>query len=96
MRKNNTELLSDVIRQVLKSQKLDIHLYEKMLIEAWPVVLGENIVKYTTDLVIKKRVLYVSLSSSVLRHDLFLSKEQIKQSLNKQVGTEVIVDIIFK
>jgi predicted nucleic acid-binding Zn ribbon protein len=96
MRKNNTELLSDVIRQVLKSQKLDIHLYEKMLIEAWPVVLGENIVKYTTDLVIKKRVLYVSLSSSVLRHDLFLSKEQIMQSLNKQVGTEVVVDIIFK
>ena len=96
MRKNNTELLSDVIRQVLKAQKLDTHLYEKMLIEAWPVVLGDNIVKYTTDLVIRKRVLYVSLSSSVLRHDLFLSKEQIKQSLNKQVGTEVIVDIVFK
>lgn len=96
MRKNNTELLSDVIRQVLKAQKLDVHLYEKMLIEAWPVVLGDNLVKYTTDLVIRKKVLYVSLSSSVLRHDLSLSKTQIMQSLNKQVGTEVIVDIIFK
>jgi hypothetical protein len=96
MRKNNTELLSDVIRQVLKAQKLDVHLYEKMLIEAWPVVLGDNLVKYTTDLVIRKKVLYVSLSSSVLRHDLSLSKTQIMQSLNKQVGTEVIVDIVFK
>lgn len=96
MRKKNTELLSDVIKQVLKQQHLEKPLYEKRLIESWPLVLGNNILKYTTDLKIKNKVLYVSLSSSVLRHDLFLSREQIKDSLNKQVGVEVIVDIVFK
>jgi hypothetical protein len=96
MRKKNTELLSDIIRQVLKEQNLDKPLYEKRLIDSWPLVLGENIVKYTTDLYIKNKILYVSLSSSVLRHDLFLSREQIKKTLNKQVGVEVIVDIIFR
>ena len=96
MRKKNTEALSDIIRQVLKEQHLDKPLYEKRLIEAWPSVLGENIVKYTSDLNIKNRVLYVSLTSSVLRHDLFMSKDEIKKSLNKQVGVEVIVDIIFR
>jgi len=34
MRKKNTELLSDVIRQVLKEQHLDKPLYEKRLIDA--------------------------------------------------------------
>jgi len=96
MRKKNTELLSDIIKQVLKQQHLEKPLYEKRLIEAWPLVLGDNILKYTSDLKIKNKVLYVSLSSSVLRHDLFLSREQIKNSLNKQVGIEVIVDIVFK
>ena len=96
MRKKNTELLSDVIRQVLKEQHLDKPLNEKRLIDAWPVVLGNNIMQYTSDLSIKKRILYVSLSSSVLRHDLFLSKEEIKNSLNKNVGYEVIVDIMFR
>jgi len=96
MRKKNTELLSDVIRQVLKEQHLDKPLNEKRLIEAWPLVLGNNIVQYTSDLFIKNRVLYVSLTSSVLRHDLFLSREEIRKSLNKQVGVEVIVDIVFK
>ncbi len=96
MRKKNTELLSDIIYQVLKEQKLDKPLNEKRLIDAWPLVLGENILNYTTDLIIKKRVLYVSLNSSVLRHDLFLSREEIKKSLNKQVGTEVILDIVFR
>ncbi|MDD3320621.1 MAG: DUF721 domain-containing protein [Paludibacter sp.] len=96
MRKKNTELLSDVIKQVLRQQHLDKPLYEKRLIDAWPQVLGNNIVQYTSNLKISNRVLYVSLTSSVLRHDLFLSREQIKNSLNKQVGAEVIIDIIFK
>ncbi|MEI6555041.1 MAG: DUF721 domain-containing protein [Paludibacter sp.] len=96
MRKKNTELLSDVIRQVLKQQHLDRPLYEKRLIDAWPAVLGNNIMQYTTELSIKNRKLYVKLTSSVLRHDLFISREEIKTSLNKYVGTEVIVDIIFR
>ncbi len=89
-------MLSDVIRQVLKSQHLDKPLNEKRLIDAWPLILGNNIMKYTTGLSIKNRILYVSLSSSVLRHDLFLSREEIVKSLNKQVGTDVIVDIVFR
>jgi predicted nucleic acid-binding Zn ribbon protein len=96
MRKKNTERLSDIIRQILKEQNLEKPLNEKMLLDSWPKVLGENIVKYTTGLYIKNRVLYVSLSSSVLRHDLFLSKEKILESLNQQVGASVIDDIIFR
>jgi len=96
MRKKNTELLSDVIRQVLKQQHLDKPLNEKRLMDAWPMVLGANIMQYTSELSIRNRVLYVKLTSSVLRHDLFISREEIKTSLNKQVGAEVIVDIVFR
>lgn len=96
MRKKNTELLREVIQQFLKEKKLDGPLNEKKIIDAWPQVLGNNIVRYTSDLTIKNRVLYVSLTSSVLRHDLFLSKNEIKNSLNKHVGGEVIIDVVFR
>jgi len=96
MRKKNTELLSDVIRQVLREHHLDRPLNEKRLIESWSLVLGTNIMQYTSELVVKNRILYVTLTSSVLRHDLFMSREEIKKSLNDKVGVEVIVDIIFK
>lgn len=95
MRRNNTELLRDVIGQFLKENKLDKHLHEKRLIDAWPKVLGDNIKQYTTQLNIRNRVLYVKLSSSVLRHELYLSKEHIVQSLNTAVGAMVIDDIVF-
>jgi hypothetical protein len=96
MRKKNTELLSEVIRQVLKEKHLDKPLNEKRIIDAWPIILGENIMNYTSDLSIKNKILYVNLTSSVLRHDLFLSREEIKKSLNKYVGVEAIVDIILR
>lgn len=96
MRKKNTELLQEVIARFLGETKLDKPLNEKHIVDAWPTVLGDNIMKYTVDLKVYNRVLYVSLSSSVLRHDLFLSREQIVNSLNKAVGADVISDIVFK
>jgi predicted nucleic acid-binding Zn ribbon protein len=96
MRKRNTESLREIIGQVLKNNHVDKKLNDKHLLDAWPKILGENIKQYTTELQIKNRVLYVTLSSSVLRHDLFLSREEIKNSLNREVGAEVIKEIIFR
>lgn len=96
MRKKNTESLGDVLRQYLKMRKLDRPLNEKRLIDAWPEVLGQNIKTYTTELYIRNRKLYVTISSSVLRHDLFITRENIVESLNKQVGASVIDDIVFR
>ena len=96
MRKKNTEQISEIIRQFLGEMHLDKPLNEKRLIDAWPEVLGQNIMKYTTDLRIYNRVLYVTLNSSVLRHDLYMSKDDIKKSLNARVGSDIISDIVFK
>lgn len=96
MRKRNTEIISEVIHQFLKQRKLEKPLYEKRIINAWPEVLGKNIMTYTSELSIKNKILYVRLTSSVLSHDLFVSREQIVNSLNNHVGYKVIDDIVFR
>ena len=47
MRRRNTESIRDVIQQFLKQKKLEKPLNEKRIIDAWPEVLGKNIVAYT-------------------------------------------------
>lgn len=96
MRRRNTETLGDVIQQFLKQRKLDQPLYEKRVVDAWSEVLGKNIINYTSELSVKNKKLHVTITSSVLRHDLFISREQIVRSLNKYVGSDVINDIVFK
>ena len=54
------------------------------------------ITRYTTNLFIKNQVLYVSLSSSVIRQELMMGREMLIRNLNAQVGSQVIVNIVFR
>ena len=96
MRRNNTEKLEDVLGQVLKQNHLDEKLYETRVINSWAVVLGENIMRYTTNIYFNNKKLYVTLSSSVLCHELFLTRTEIRNSLNKYVGADVLKEIVFQ
>lgn len=96
MRRKNTERLGDIIGQVLKQNHLDGKLYENRVIQSWAEVLGQTINNYTDKLYFKDGTLFVTLSSSVLRHELFLEREKIKSSLNNYVQSNIIKNIIFQ
>ena len=58
MKRNNTEQVGDVIRQLLRQQGLETPLNEYRLVEAWKDVVGPTITKYTTNLYIRNQTLY--------------------------------------
>ena len=96
MRRQNTEKLSDILGQVLKQNHLDEKLYETRVLKSWSVVLGENVMNYTSNLYFSKKRLYVTLTSAVLRQELFLTREEIRNSLNNYVGFPVVKEIVFQ
>lgn len=96
MKRNNTEQVGDVIRRLLRQEGLETPLNEYRLIEAWKDVVGSVIARYTMNLYIKNQVLYVHLSSSVLRQELSMSRTLLIRNLNAQVGSQVIVNIVFR
>ena len=96
MKRNNTEQVGDVIRQLLRQEGLETPLNEYRLVESWKDVAGPSIYKYTTNLYIKKQGLYVHPSSSVLRQELMMGREMLVRNLHAHVGATVIVDIVFR
>lgn len=96
MKRDNTEQVGDVIRRLLRQEGLETPLNEYRLVDAWKDVVGETISRYTTNLYIKNQVLYVHLSSSALRQELMMSRQLLVRNLNAQVGSQVIVNIIFR
>lgn len=96
MKRNNTEQIGDVLRQFLRQQGLETPLNEYRLVDAWKDVVGPVITRYITNLFIKNQVLYVSLSSSVIRQELMMGREMLIRNLNAQVGSQVIVNIVFR
>lgn len=96
MRRNKTVLLSEILMQVLREQNLETPLLEKRIIDSWTKVMGKTVADYTTDIFLKNRILYVKISSSVLRHELFLQRQQIKDKMNEFANQQYIKDIILK
>ena len=75
---------------------LESPLNEFRLVQAWKDVVGPVIAKYTSNLYIKNQVLYVHLTSSVLRQELMMGRDILVRNLNAKVGAQVIVNIIFR
>lgn len=78
----------------MREQGLESPLNEYRLIEAWKDVLGP-IASYATNLYIKNQVLHVHLTSPALRQNLMMARKQLVDNLNRYVGSQMIVNIVF-
>lgn len=95
MRRSNTQSLTEVLRKFMRSEGLETPLNQYRLVQAWPQVMGDGIAHYTEEVFIKNQTLFVKISSSVLRNDLYLSRATLVKRLNEHVGAQVITDIHF-
>ncbi|MCD8263948.1 MAG: DUF721 domain-containing protein [Tannerellaceae bacterium] len=97
MKRRNAQTLGEVLRDFFED---NTELYEKMIEirvkRAWGEVLGNMVLQYTRELYVKDRVLYVSLSSSVLRSELLLCRQRLVKSLNEHVGAQALTDIVLR
>jgi len=95
MRKNNTQTIGAVLREVLRQEGLETPLNQHRLVDAWPEVMGRQISKYTGNIFIQNQTLHVQIRSSVLRQELAMGRAQLVRRLNEHVGAQVITDIRF-
>ena len=95
MFKQREKSIKDLILYNLRAQGLETPLLQKRLVEAWPIIAGEAIARYTTDVRIFNQTLYVKLRIPALRADLSMRRQEYVKRLNEYVGNQVITDIRF-
>ena len=94
MKRINTQPIGTVLDSFFEQNpKLADKLAEVRLIDSWKTILGPSVSRFTDSLYIKKRTLYVRLTSSVLKSELMMCREQLVIKLNKEAGREVIDSI---
>lgn len=97
MQKKNAQPISEVLSDFLESHGgLKTKLAEHRAVKGWHELLGEGVSKYTRNVYFSRGVLYVNLSSSVLRAELRMSKEKLIERLNEHAGVPVIRDIVLR
>ena len=64
--------------------------------KGWHELLGEGVSKYTRNVYFSRNVLYVQLTSSVLRAELGMNKEELINRINEHAGVPVVRDIVLR
>jgi len=95
MRRSKTITLEEAIRDYITEMNLGDKLAETSLINSWEDLVGKAISSRTTRIYIKEHVLYIHLSSSVVRNELIMLRESLRNKLNEKSGRELITDIRF-
>ena len=94
-RKGDQNSMSDVLKGFIETNRLQKGLDKVSIEDAWHKVMGKAISKYTTGIKLDRQVLYVQLSSSVLREELSYGKEKIIKMMNEKVGEGVISKLML-
>ena len=97
MKRQNAQTLGDAIRLFLAEKKdFNRKLLENRVVKSWSEIMGPTVTAYTSHVEIRRQKLYVTLSSSVARHSLAMTKDEIVRKINATMGSEIITDIVFR
>jgi hypothetical protein len=88
--------MSDALKNFIDANRLQKGLDKVSIEDAWHSVMGNAISKYTTAIKLDREVLYVQLSSSVLREELSYGKTKIIDMINLEMGKQIITKLVLR
>ncbi|MDP2068351.1 MAG: DUF721 domain-containing protein [Lutibacter sp.] len=92
---NEFQSMEDLMKDVIKENKLTKGMNQISVKEAWAKLMGKGVVSYTSKVELNGKTLVVKLKSSVLREELSYGKEKIIKMMNEELGEELISKIML-
>ena len=88
--------MSNALKGFIDANRLQKGLDKVSIEDAWHSVMGNAISKYTTAIKLDREILYIQLSSSVLREELNYGKTKIVGMINQEMGKQIITKLVLR
>ena len=95
-KKNNLIKLGDAINQIFKQEKLDVKISQFSVKNGWKDIVGELIAKSTTDIFFNEKIVFITLNSAALKHELTFRREELVNNINKFCGYKLVEQIVIR
>jgi len=95
-RKNTNLHLGEALKEFIKENKLQKGMDVVDVRQAWKNLMGVGVNNYTAAVELRNNILYVSLTSSVLREELSHGTSKIIKMINEEIGKEVVKKLILR
>ena len=93
---NNESPIGDILKEIIQVNKLQPGMDQVSVKDAWKNLMGNGVNSYTKAVLLKGNILYVELTSSVLREELSYGKDKIMKLINEDLGREVVRDVVLR
>jgi len=88
--------IGDAIQQFLKQSRIKSSIQVLQLEEVWEQVMGKTIARYTDNLKIIHKTLFITTHVAPLKQELQYQKEKIKLRVNEALGEKVIEEVVIQ
>jgi predicted nucleic acid-binding Zn ribbon protein len=95
-KKSNLIKLGDAISELFKQQKLDVKIAQFTVKNSWKDIAGEMVAKNTKEIFFSDKVVFITIPSSALRHELSFRKKELLDNINKFCGTQLVNEIVIR
>lgn len=96
MIKKNESTIQEALKDMLQEFRLAPQLNEARVKTLWEQLMGKTISTYTSNITVRKNVLYLTILSAPLKHELSYAKDKIRTMLNDELGEEFIKEVVIR
>lgn len=96
MEKTGAQPLGDILKSFLAETGLGRELVSVDVCGAWRKTVGKRAADATSRMYFKDGVLYCTVSSSIIRNNLYFGLDGIKAEINASLGNNTVRKIVLK
>ena len=95
MRRSRTQSLGEALGDFINEYRLTSKLREASVLNSWNKITGKAISSRTSSIYIKNGILHVHITSSVVKNELMMLKDALRDQLNLEAGGPAVKEIII-
>jgi hypothetical protein len=88
--------MGEALKKFLAGSRLKGDIQVLQIETVWEQIMGKTIAKYTDNLRIINKTLYITTSVAPLKQELLYQKEKIKLRVNEALGNNDIQDVVIQ
>ncbi len=88
--------IGDAIKQFLNGSRIKGDIQALQINEVWEKIMGKTISRYTDNIKVINRTLFITTHVAPLKQELSFQKEKIKSRVNEALGEKVIDEVIIQ
>lgn len=87
---------SEIVRQMMRMYKLEGKLDEVQLASSWKEIAGDMIARHTREVKVKDGILWLTVDSPALKHELQYHKTTILEKVNQHLSNIKVSKMIIR